>query len=77
MLTEKERSQLLSLLQTPQWGAVEAVANNLCDKLAYDSTIRASEWDTLSETLLKEGQIRGIRRLLQELYNHAGHNDKA
>ena len=71
MINQNEKSQIKALLQSPQWKTVEQVANELCDKVAYDSKVRDTEWDTLKTTLIDEGQVRGIKRLIQELYNLA------
>ena len=70
MISEQERGQLLQLLQSPQLGVVESIANSLCDKIRYDSTLRDNQWDTVKDTIHNDGQVSGIKRLLKELYNH-------
>lgn len=60
-----------ALLSTPQWAVAERVAQSLKDKLAYDSTVRDSEWDTLKATLIKHGQVEGIGMFVNELYKIA------
>lgn len=69
MITNPEKSQIKSLLQSPAWGAVEQIANQLIAKIAAEPKIKDTEWDTLKATLIDEGQITGIKRIIQELYN--------
>ena len=71
MITKGEQQQIKSLLQTPQWQVAEMIANKFRDKLAYDSPVRETEWDTIKTTLIKEGQIQGIKIFIEELYKIA------
>lgn len=71
MITKEERKQIRQILQSPQWGALERLANLLCDKIRDDNPIRNSEWETISTLLGREGQVRGIKTLLQEIYTQA------
>ncbi len=70
-LNNNERSQIRNLLQMPQWGAIEHVKNELCDKIKYDSKLRDTEWETLKTTVFDEGQVEGINRFINELFNQA------
>lgn len=70
MITESDRAKLLQIIQSPQWAIVEQIANSLCDKISYESVVRDTEWGTISESLLNEGQVRGIKRFIQELYTN-------
>ena len=71
MISGPEKTQLKQLISSPQWGALERLANEICDKLRDESSVRETEWETVSSILTKEGEIRGIRRLLQEVFTHA------
>lgn len=71
MITKDERAQLKALIQDPKFRTLERMADLLCDKIAYDSSVRETEWDTLKTTLTQEGKIRGIKQLIQELYEEA------
>lgn len=71
MISKPEQQQIRTMIQSPQWGAVEHVANELCDSLSYEPKTRETEWETLKATLMLEGQVRGIKRFIQELYNNA------
>lgn len=70
-MSERERQEIKALLQAPQWKAAEGIAQQLCDKIAYQSKMRNTEWDTISATLLDEGKVQGIKDFIKELYNAA------
>jgi len=72
MIGNQDKSILKQLVQSPQWSVIEHLANEVCVKLEGESSVHDSEWETLKATLLKEGKVRGIRHLLQEIYNYAG-----
>lgn len=71
MISRNEKGMCKQLLSTPQWKIAEQIANEMCSKIKEDSVVRATEWDTLQATLLNEGQIRGIRNFIQQLYQEA------
>lgn len=75
MIAKTDRTLLKLLFQSPQWRVVEQVATELVNKLKTDSVVRDSEWETLKIALLNEGQVRGIKSLLQELFDQAQKND--
>lgn len=62
--------QLRQLVQSQQWGTLEKLAASLCDKIKEDSCVKETEWDTLKATLLNEGIIRGVRKLVSEVYEN-------
>mgnify|MGYP001604636539 CR=1 FL=1 len=66
-LTDMEKSQLRSILQTPQWRTFERIAELLIAKIKDDSALRETNEATLREFLLQEGKIQGIRQFFQEL----------
>lgn len=70
MLTSIEKAQLKALVQSPQWGVMELLAKKMIEKIRDDSVVGITEWDTLRATLLNEGQTRGIRSFIQEVYNN-------
>lgn len=75
MLSKPEKQQLKQLLQSPQFPAFERLANELCDKYAYESPVRETEWETLRTTLTNQGMIMGIKKLIQELYANLQDNE--
>ena len=71
-LTPQQKSALKNLLQSPHWQIVDYLAEQQIAKISLDSALRETEWDTLKETVRKEGKIEGIRLFIQELYSQAG-----
>lgn len=65
----KRQSQMRGLLQSPTWSELEELKKELVDKIAYDSKLRDTEWETLKATVFDAGQIAGINRLFQEIFN--------
>lgn len=70
-LTSSERNQIKQIVTSPQFATVQRLANLMCQKIALNPKMRETEWETLSRTLLDEGEVSGIQRLLQELFNEA------
>lgn len=71
MIDDRGRTQIKQLLSSPQWRIVEEIADGLCQKIRDEGVIRESEWETIRSLLTSEGEVRGIRRFLQELYSQA------
>ena len=71
MITKNEQQQIKLILQDPKWQTVENIATELCDKIAYEPVVAGNEWETISKALSNDGQIKGIRRFIQELFNQA------
>jgi len=71
MITNGERGQIRQVLSTPQWQTVERMAEILCQSIKDSPVVKDTEWDTLRTALLNEGEVRGIRRFIQELYTQA------
>lgn len=71
MITELERSQIRGLIYSPQWRAIEMVAEMVINRFRSENTIKESEWETLKETILKEGRASGVEQFFQELIKQA------
>jgi hypothetical protein len=69
VITQGERQQIQQILSSPQWATIERVGNLLIEQIKEQPTIDKTQWQTLQNILIREGEVRGIRRLLQELYN--------
>ena len=70
-MTKPEQQHIKALLQSPQWQVAEKIANELCDKIAYEPKAREDQWSTIYAVLGMEGEIRGIKRFIKELYETA------
>lgn len=57
------------LLQSPTWSELEDLKKELVDKIAFDSKLRDTEWETLKATVFDAGQIEGINRFFKEIFN--------
>lgn len=69
-MTTQEKQALKGLLQDPRWRTFEELAHQICIKIALEeSNERETTDETLKDFLLNRGQIKGINRLLQEVWN--------
>lgn len=68
MIDGTEQKLLYQLMGSPQWKAFEHLIQEVCAKIQDDAIGTTTEWETLKDTLLREGQLKGIRRLMQEAY---------
>ena len=55
-------------MSNPQWAAFEKLISEFLDKIKGEGLPTATEWDVLKTTLIREGELRGIHRLMQEVY---------
>ena len=69
MISKTERTQIVQLLQTPQWKALENLIHTIAKGYEEEAIILDSEWDAMRSSLIKEGKKRGIQVLMQEIYN--------
>lgn len=76
MRTEQERSQLRSVVSSPQWETVKLVAMELCAKIKKDLESKDTEWETVRAALLAEGMGKGIVYFLQELANESSYGNE-
>lgn len=70
-MTNPERQQIRQLLQDPRFAAVEHLVEELINKIRDQTMIDDTEWGTIRRILTIEGEARGIRRLVQEMYEQA------
>ena len=68
-LSKQEKSILQSLISDPKWRIIEDLMELQIEKIKSNSPIRDTDSETLKETYLQEGKVRGIREFLQELYH--------
>lgn len=71
MRNEQELAQLRNLIQSPQWQTFIAFAEGLCASIKTEPHAYDTEWDTIKDALLAEGQVRGIQNLLQSVKRDA------
>lgn len=72
MISDQERQQLKALIQDPKFRVVESIAQDLCDKINSEPVVAETEWETLKKAIGNDEEVRGIKRLIQTLYDEAG-----
>lgn len=75
MFTKQEKGQIRQIIQMPQWRIIEQLVNDKIAKIKSDSIVGDTEWDTVKAALINEGQERGIRSLLQDIYLNSQTDD--
>jgi hypothetical protein len=55
-------------MQSQHWSVLEGIMRRIAEQVRQESPVRQSEWESIVAMLEAEGQIKGINRLLQELY---------
>ena len=70
-LTEQEKVQLKNLLFSPQLKVLEHLIALITDELRSRSKVGDDEWQTICKAVGDDGEERGLKRLLQEVYNFA------
>ena len=71
MLNDLEKSQVRGLVFSPQWKTIEKVAELVIQKFRGENTLKETEWETLRDTVLKEGKAQGVEQFFQELLNQS------
>lgn len=76
MITKGEQDQLRLIIQDPKFRLLERLADETCQKIDGSPLNHETEWETIKSALLREGEVRGIRRLIQTYYEEAaGRNE--
>ena len=70
-LTQGEKIQIRQILQSSMWPTAERLANLIIDQIKEQPSLDETEWKTLQNVLTREGEVRGIRRLIQGMYEIA------
>lgn len=75
MRNKVEQSYIRALVESPTWRVVEDIAKEFIQRIKDNSNLAETDWETLKNVAIEEGQIRGINTLIQELYKIASEND--
>lgn len=67
MFAELEKLQIRGIIYSPQWKSIERVAEMVINKFRGENTLKETEWETLRETIFKEGKASGVELFFQEL----------
>lgn len=60
---------LQDLINTPMWPAITDIANEIITELQKESTVKETIDETAMATADKEGQIKGIKKLIDNIFN--------
>lgn len=71
MISDRDKSLLKKLVTSSEWNLVNLVAEELLQDIRQRSNVAETEWETLKNTLMNEGEQRGILRILQRLIDYA------
>lgn len=66
-LNDLEKSQIRGLINSPQWATIQKVAELVVQEFRGENTLRDTEWESLRDTVLKEGRAQGVEQFFQEL----------
>ena len=66
-MTEQEKKALLRLMQSPDFRVLESVIESMCQDIQSREKTRDTEWETLKNVLMDEGQVRGLRQLITSI----------
>jgi len=67
-MTQKTKQLLQSLVNSPQWEAIKSVAEETIINIRNENMLKDTAGETFKEVALQEGQIRGIKRLLDNIF---------
>jgi hypothetical protein len=68
-LTPEQKSRLVIFTSSRDWQLVNLIADELVRKINDDELIKDTEFETIKAVFAKDYQVRGIKRLLNEIYN--------
>ena len=68
MLTKEEKNRIKVFVTSPDYQIFQKVANLLITQIRSESSMKDTEWETLKNTIMKEGQVTGIQRFLTEIF---------
>ena len=71
MITEQEKLVFKKLSLTLEWQLVEKLAKEMIEEIQQRPKMHDNEWDTLKSVIGDESEIKGARRLVQEVYKLA------
>jgi len=71
-ISDREKQGLTHLLQSPDWKIVEHLIEMICDEIDQSPRVGESQWDTIVNAIGSDYQKRGMRTLVQKIYEIAG-----
>lgn len=68
-IQDNTREQIKQVLQSPQWKAITYIAEQYIVFLQAQPRAKDTPDQTLQNTLIIEGQIKGVEGFIRELYS--------
>ena len=68
-MNETQKNLLRSLVNSPQWQALISIAEETTIDIKKDSMLKDTAEETFKEAALQEGQVKGIKRLIDNIFN--------
>jgi len=71
MITEQEKTILKNFVYSREWKMLEKLRSLIEQQIIMRSRVADTEWETVKNTLISEGEIQGMKRLMQEVIEQA------
>lgn len=68
-MTEHTKQLLRVLVNSPQWKAIVDVAEETTRDIKKESILKDTAEETFKEVALQQGQVQGIKRLIDNIFN--------
>jgi hypothetical protein len=68
-MNEETRKLLRSLVNSAQWKALISIAEETTVGIRSESVLKETPDETFKEVYLQEGQVRGIKRFIDNIFN--------
>lgn len=66
-MTEQEKVILKKLSLTVEWQVVTRLVENIIEEIRNRKKLQGTEWDTLVSVIGDECEMKGVRRVIQEV----------
>lgn len=70
-MTEQEKITLKKLSLTQEWQVVVRLVETMVDEIQKRPKLQNNEWDSIKSLVGDESEMRGVRRVIQEVYKLA------
>lgn len=67
MISQQDKARVHNFIFTAEYRIIEQIVRELVDEARGRAKVGDTEWDTLKNVIMAEGEERGVQRLLQKL----------
>ncbi len=68
-MNPKTKQLLQRLVNSPEWEAIMSVAEETKTKIGQESVMKDTPDETFKEVYLQEGRMRGVKELIDNIFN--------